>query len=371
MINCRYFILFFLICLPAVSLDAPKTATEKRKAQIDTELQKLTAQKKTILNEIYRLELRYEKETIKKRNNQLEIERQQQALSQLENEKKSLIQDIKETRNRLQRALRIMYKSKSQPSFLFLMRIESFSNLYQHYQYFLRIFDYKKNQIGQIQEQVKKMESLEAKIKTEQRVLLDLKESIQESIKELQRNKNEHLKLMERVNTDYNHFMQLLEELKTQTEELDKVIADQPYLSRIENIKSTQLKGRMPRPIQGKLLNRFGKVKSTKFNTYVFNNGIKIRPERSDDVKAVFDGVVVFASYFKAYGNLIILRHSKDLYTLYGYCSEFSKAIGDWVKAGEKIAKAGNTGSIVGKALYFEVRRGIKSEDPLLWFSKK
>lgn len=331
----------------------------------------LKTQKNSILNEIYRLELRYEKEVIKLRGVQAQLDKQKKTIAVLETEKRGILEKISETKQRLKKTLRILYKSKDQPSFLFLMRINSFNQLYQYYYCFKKIFEYKISQLSKINVQMSGLNLVSAKIQKEQEQLLLIKASIENSIGQIENNKKEHLVLMEKVNNDFDHFSQLLDELKTQSNKIDQVISDQPHYQRIESVNSLALKGKMPKPIKGKYLNRFGKIKSSKFNTYVYNNGIKIRPDGSDIVSSVFSGIVVFSNYFKGYGNLMIVRHSKDLYTLYGYCKEFKKTTGDWVQQGEAIAVAGDTGSTVGKALYFEVRVGTTSENPLLWFSRR
>ena len=358
------------ILLMALScfLNAQSPGISKRQNEIDNEIKKLSSQKKTILNEIYKLELLYEKENIKLQNIQHELRIQERKIDQLNQEKKNLIIDIQESKKRLKKVLRIMYKSNSQPAILFFIRISSFNHLYMHYMYFVKIFDYKSSQISHLKQQITKVASIEKQLYEELEALKGIKLESENTLKKIQKNKAEQLQLMEKVNNDYSYFSQMLEELKSQSAELDKVLSEQPHFNRIENVKNNLLKGKMPRPLKGRLLNRFGKMKSSKFNTYVFNNGIKIRPDQNDKIISVFPGVVVFSNYFKGYGNLLIVRHSKDLYTLYGHCKEFMKETGDWVQQGEIIATAGDTGSTMGKVLYFEVRVGVKSEDPLQWF---
>lgn len=344
--------------------------TTKRQAEIDTELAKLSKQKKSILNEIYKLELRYEKENINLHNVQNDLKAQNQKIGRLNLEKQTLNADMQKTRQNLKKTLRIMYKSTHQPALLFFIRISSFNNLYLHYRYFLKLFDFKATQISRLKEQMVKIAQIETQMTQELQTLKKIEQKSEATLKTLEERKTEQIRLMEKVNSDHTVFSQMLEELKSQNEELDKVISEQPHYKRIEKVKSSDLKGKMPRPLKGRLVNRFGKVRSSKFNTFVFNNGIKIRPEQNDAVSSVFPGVVVFSNYFKGYGNLIIVRHSKDLYTLYGHCKELKKTTGDWVQQGETVAIAGDSGSTIGKVLYFEVRRGVKSEDPLQWFSR-
>jgi septal ring factor EnvC (AmiA/AmiB activator) len=131
------------------------------------------------------------------------------------------------------------------------------------------------------------------------------------------------------------------------------------------------MRGKLAWPLGGKVISSFGKKKSARFNTYTMNNGIEIKPEQSDEVKAVGAGEVIFCDYFKGYGNLLIIQHAGNFHTLYGHCASFLKKLGDWVGTGEAIAVAGNSGSLYGKALYFEIRQNLKPLDPLLWLGKR
>ncbi|HEX7503201.1 MAG TPA: M23 family metallopeptidase, partial [Acidobacteriota bacterium] len=93
--------------------------------------------------------------------------------------------------------------------------------------------------------------------------------------------------------------------------------------------------------------------------------------ERSDEIRAVGGGEIIFCDYFKGYGNLLIIQHAGNFHTLYGHCASFLKKLGDRVGTGEVIALAGNSGSLYGKALYFEIRQNLKPLDPLLWLGKR
>lgn len=103
-------------------------------------------------------------------------------------------------------------------------------------------------------------------------------------------------------------------------------------------------------------------------------------------VHAAGDGEVVFAGpdetavyspWAVFYGNMIIIRHENDLYTLYAHLSQIDVREGQWVFAGEKIGEVGQTGGATGSHLHFEVRRGeditdyFSTENPELWLIPK
>jgi septal ring factor EnvC (AmiA/AmiB activator) len=98
-----------------------------------------------------------------------------------------------------------------------------------------------------------------------------------------------------------------------------------------------------------------------------FRSGIDIKSERGEPVQAVFAGKVLFADWFKGYGNMLIIDHGNSYCTLYANVEELFKQKGDAVESGEVIATVGDSGSLSGPGLYFEVRHHGKPEDPQLW----
>lgn len=122
-----------------------------------------------------------------------------------------------------------------------------------------------------------------------------------------------------------------------------------------------------PWPLRGSLMGRFG---TTRPDTGDVWRGILISASAGAPVKAVASGQVVFANWVRGFGNLIIVDHGNNYLTVYGYNQSLSRSVGDSVRAGQTIARAGSTGGQVEPALYFEVRNGSKPEDPLRWLAK-
>ena len=126
-------------------------------------------------------------------------------------------------------------------------------------------------------------------------------------------------------------------------------------------------KGLLKTPVKGNIISLFGKFKNTRFNTLNFRSGIEIQTERGEPIQAVYGGKILYADWFKGYGNMIIIDHGDNYYTVYGHIEEAFKTAGDVVEAGEVVATAGDTGSINGPKLYFEIRHHGKPLDPMQW----
>jgi septal ring factor EnvC (AmiA/AmiB activator) len=131
------------------------------------------------------------------------------------------------------------------------------------------------------------------------------------------------------------------------------------------------LRGKLEWPVKGHVVGRFGKTRHPEFSAEVFRNGIDIEAPAGEEIKAVEKGKVVFADRFSGYGKMLIIDHGARYYTVYAHLSEFLKKAGDTVKRGEAIALVGDSDSLAGAKLYFEMRKDGKSIDPLPWFGRQ
>jgi len=131
------------------------------------------------------------------------------------------------------------------------------------------------------------------------------------------------------------------------------------------------LKGLLDAPVRGKIINFFGPFKNTRYDVMNFRSGIDITSERGEPVQAVFTGKVLFADWFKGYGNMLIIDHGHSYCTLYAHMEDLFKQKGDTVESGEVIATVGDSGTLSGPGLYFEIRHHGKPEDPQPWLKAK
>ena len=113
----------------------------------------------------------------------------------------------------------------------------------------------------------------------------------------------------------------------------------------------------------------FGRNRSERFGTYTLSNGITIQSAEGTPVRSVYGGRVVFAKWLRGYGRIIIIYHGGDYYSLYGHLAEFKIEIGQEVEPDKVIGLVGDSGSLEGAALYFEIRHHGKPVDPDPWFS--
>ncbi len=114
-------------------------------------------------------------------------------------------------------------------------------------------------------------------------------------------------------------------------------------------------------PVKGKLLSKYGKSKEG-----FYNDGINIDSKIGTKVISSQAGKVIYCgNEIPGYGNLILIKHSKNWITAYAHLNEVFTEKGKNVNKGEMIGSVGNTGNVRSPQLHFEIRKGKESVNPL------
>jgi septal ring factor EnvC (AmiA/AmiB activator) len=130
-------------------------------------------------------------------------------------------------------------------------------------------------------------------------------------------------------------------------------------------------RGQLPWPTEGRVVAGFGRETHPRFGTETLRTGIDIEAPEGTPIRAVAGGTVAYRGWMKGYGNLLVLDHGDGYYTLYAHASQILVDEGDQVKGGELIGRVGETGSVEGSRLHFEVRYQSRAEDPQLWLRRR
>lgn len=199
-----------------------------------------------------------------------------------------------------------------------------------------------------------------------------LEADIDAQIEDLSRNRADRTRVLERIRSEKSLQLAAIESMKAAAITLDQTVeklAAQPeprnVAVRLDSF--SDYKGLLKMPISGKIICFFGPRKDTKFNVNVFRSGIDIQARKGAVIQSVFAGRVLFADWFKGYGNMVIIDHGDGYYTVYAHLEELFKQKGYYVNTGEDIATVGDTASMDGPILHFEVRHHGKPLDPMEW----
>jgi septal ring factor EnvC (AmiA/AmiB activator) len=128
-----------------------------------------------------------------------------------------------------------------------------------------------------------------------------------------------------------------------------------------------RLKGRLPSPLVGRVLTKFGQVYDEATKLQIFKKGIEIATTvgKKIPVTAIFSGKIAFSGELPFYGRVAIIDHGDHYYSLCGHLGEISRKTGDKVSVGESIGYTDPSGS----PLYFEIRSHNIAVNPLQWVS--
>jgi septal ring factor EnvC (AmiA/AmiB activator) len=167
---------------------------------------------------------------------------------------------------------------------------------------------------------------------------------------------------MVRRGDEIENLKEAQKDLETLIAELQRAIEDLPGTSRDP---FADQRGQLVWPVKGSLLSDFGQPRAGGSLRW---NGVLIGTDRGAEVKAIYHGRVAYADWLPGLGLLVVIEHGDGYMSLYGHNETLFKQLGDWVRPSEVIATTGDSGGRSQAALYFEIRKGARPENPHRWF---
>ncbi len=185
-------------------------------------------------------------------------------------------------------------------------------------------------------------------------------EKKKEEIRKVGETKRTLLKAVRNQKVVYRKVIEELEERAKQLQALVRKLEKEKSLFTSGKSRPEISRGKLLPPVRGKVISLFKERGQ---------NGIEIQAPKGAEIRAILPGRVVYADWFKGFGNIVIIDHGDHTFTVSGYASQLLKKAGEVVSQGEVIALVGGEGSLKGPCLYFEVRHRGKPQDPMNWFS--
>ncbi len=341
------------------------------KGRMDAEAKKETS----VLSNLARINLSkslVERE-IAAQNVQAEMARSE--LQAIQKDIRALKTELDRDNAAIEKTLVTLYKFGRLNFFHYMLQAQNFEAYTVESKRLSLLARYQEDQVAAYLKTLSELDASQARLTAKQNEIAGIIRVTVIKKQELEAEQRKNADLVQQIRRNRETYEQTIKELGDSAEQLQvmmKKITAQEWTLPAAFIPLYERRGRLAWPLEGRIITSFGLQRHPKFNTIVMNNGVEIAPAKDKSlITAIHPGKVVFADYFQGYGNLLILDHGMTYYTLYGHCSQFLVNVGEMVRADQPIALVGDSGSLNGECLYFEVRYKTKALDPLQWLKRR
>jgi len=212
-----------------------------------------------------------------------------------------------------------------------------------------------------------------------------LKRDKQKQMASLRKMRIKREKELNRIRQDKSALANYMQEKSSGVKQLEsiikKVLEDKARNEREARIRQQQqalktkefnlLRGQLPWPTEGRVISKFGKQWNSRLKTTTDNPGIDIKGQPGSSIRSTMSGVVTTITYIRGYGTTIIIDHGGGFYTVYSHVTNIQTQVDSEVRSGDVIAYMGDSGSVNGAKLHFEVWGKGQKLDPEKWLTKK
>ncbi len=344
------------------------TALQKMIKKINQKIKGLKTKKNILLVELKKLDVQFGKISTELKNLEDNNNHLKEKLEHNRQLMKNKQQEIDSQKQALESLVKIAYGMGRHEKIKLMLSQEdpSVSGRMMVYHDYLNKARLKKITI--IKQGLQQLRDLELENIRETEVLQAKLEQVKKKKSVLLKTKAERKALVAKIKKRFSRKKQKLSQYKASEKKLKGIISSlQSSTNNFSYEKGSSerfslLKGKLPWPLQGKVKNKFGAQRSdTRWD------GVLISAKEGAEVRVVAKGRVVFADWLRGYGLLTIIDHGDGYMTLYAFSQSLYKKVGEWVKSGDVIAVAGQSGGRSEIGLYFGIRKKGKPVDPIKW----
>ena len=298
------------------------------------------------------------------------ISRAQSRLGGLRREQSDKQQLLTEQKQALAKQIRSAYMEGQDTQLQLLLNAQdpaTISRLLAYYDYFNRA---RAVRIQAVRAQLDALARIDAQIQQQLTKLTNLRDQRTQALADLQRSRAARQQTLSQLNAAIRSRAQKLASMRDNARAIEQLLSNlQQTLADIPadlegQHRFSSLRGRMPWPVNGRLIQRFGEPLS---GGRLRARGDLIAAPMGTPVRAVSYGRVVFADWLPHFGLLVIIDHGGGYMSIYAHNQSIYAHVGDWVHMGETIATLGDSGGQNKAALYFEIRDRKQALNPQDW----
>ncbi|MDH4259196.1 MAG: peptidoglycan DD-metalloendopeptidase family protein [Gammaproteobacteria bacterium] len=364
-------LLLFAVAAPSAQRDPEKQLQDVR-GRIE-ELQR-SIRRDTDRRDSLSAQLRDAEEKVRNARGRLGGVRKQLAgsdarLSRLTAERERTERDLREQRMALATQLRSAYMSGREEQIKLLLSQQdpaAFGRMLVYYSYLGRA---RAGKIAEIETAAKTLEQAVQQEAEEKERLAALEADSRKELSSVDSARTERGKAVRAINSQIRNNSDTIAKLKREAAALEKLVADLRQALRDLPPGAGQafekVRGRLAWPAGGRIVARFGQPRGGGLKW----NGVMIEAGRGTEIRALYEGRIVYSDWLPGMGLLLIIDHGGYM-SLYAHNEQLFKAVGDRVEGGEVVATVGDSGGRSQPGLYLEIRRGATPVDPIPWFRR-
>ncbi len=348
----------------ATKLEQLKEQIGRLEQQIDRELgDRESLQRKLRANDREIAEI-----SLRRKDLQLRIEALQQQAGSLQSERDRLQAEIDKSGQALIKLIREQYRQGVTPRLQLLLSDQDPVKLDRLLRYYDRLSLSMRKRVADFEAQLNQLQSTNQQLSGTEQEILSERDRLDTEQRALETARLSRVKTLARIEASLSQKQSNLAELNANVARLQKVLEEISRSIDLVSLEATsgsfvEQKGKLPWPIDGKVVQAFGSELS--------KDGIVIGSAPGETVYAVHPGRVVFSEWLRGYGLLLIIDHGNGYMTLYGQNQSLLRQTGDWVAAGDAVAVSGSSGGANSSGVYFSIRYKAKSTNPLKWLEKR
>ena len=342
-----------------------------------SELLRFTRRETAIVNSLNDIDLTIDQARKNASSLKSELGDLEKEILKTKNDSDNLQKKIQTSENYAALRLVAIYKLSWLGKIYVLASAQSVYDLFQRKKALEYVMAYDENLWKNLMDSKMRLRQLLSDLNEKKAQKLDVESAYKKQIEAMTREREKRSKILDDIRRKRSLKLAAIESLKQAASDLDQTInALKSEFNRVEprpKISSkdfSELKGLLNMPVKGKIISFFGPHRNKKYNVVNFQSGIEIKADRGEPIRAVYGGRVLYAKWFKGYGNMIIIDHGDNYYTIYAHAQELFASQGKTVEKGEVVATVGDTGSMIGPSLHFEIRHHGTPVDPLEWIKK-
>ena len=346
---------------------------EARKAKVADDMQR----EKDVLERLNQINRDLNSTTLQVRSQRAALEALSADIQHNRQEVKALEERIAETEARASQRLVALYKLSWVGQVQFLLNATSISEFFERKRALNNILAHDDKVFSNLLDDYERLTALTGRLESRKVEKQQKTDALRQQVKVLGATKSRRTRLLAEIRSQKSLELAAIESLNASATALDGAIQSllqqppPPQTEILEGDGFASFKGLLKMPVEGKMAKLFGPYKNPGFDLMNFRSGIEIQAQLGEPIRSVGAGRVLFANWFKGFGNMIIIDHGNNYCTVYAHAEELFKQKGDAVLAQEVIATVGDTGLSPQPSLYFEVRHQGKPLDPAVWIHQR